>query len=119
MFSTKLSTKVVASVAALSSFGAIGAWGTYSAFTDTTTAGGSTFSSGTVHIANDSAGTALFGLTGLVPGSLSTKCINVTNTGDVPFSNVALSASASGALGGALQVTIDKGTGATGGSGLS
>ena len=111
-----LSLKVLASIASLSVFGAVGAWGTYSAFTDTTGTTGSTFSSGTVRIADDDAGSALFGLTGLIPGVSATKCINVTNAGDVPFSNVALGATATGALAGALQVTIDKGTGATGGA---
>jgi hypothetical protein len=114
-----LSLKVLASIAALSAFGAVGAWGTYSAFTDTTGSTGSTFSSGTVHITDDDAGSALFALTGLVPGVSSVKCINVTNAGDVPFSNVALSAATSGPLAGALQVTIDKGTGATGGGSSS
>jgi hypothetical protein len=112
----KLSTKVLASIAALSTFGAAGAWGTYSAFTDTTSASGSTFSSGTVHITNDAAGSTLFTLTGLVPGSASVKCINVTNSGDVPFHDVTLAANGTGALAGALNVTIDKGTGATGGA---
>jgi predicted ribosomally synthesized peptide with SipW-like signal peptide len=115
----KLSLRVLASIAVLSLFGAVGAWGTYSAFTDTTDATGSTFSSGTVHITDDDAGSALFALTGMVPGTQSIKCINVTNAGDVPFSNVALSAATSGALAGALQVTIDKGTGATGGASSS
>lgn len=111
-----LSLRLLASVAALSTFGAVGAWGTYSAFTDTTGSTGSTFSSGTVRITDDDAGTALFSLTSLIPGATAVKCVNVTNAGDVPFSNVALSASASGPLGAALQVTIDKGTGAAGGA---
>jgi predicted ribosomally synthesized peptide with SipW-like signal peptide len=115
----KLSLRVLASIAALSLFGAIGALGTYSVFTDTTDSSGSTFSSGTVHITDDDAGSAMFALTGMVPGTQAIKCINVTNAGDVPFSNVALSAAGSGALAGALQVTIDKGTGATGGAGSS
>lgn len=115
----KLSLRVLASVAALSLFGAIGAWGTYSAFTDTTESSGSTFSSGTVHITDDDAGSAMFALTGMLPGTQAGKCINVTNAGDVPFSNVALSAATSGALAGALQVTIDKGSGAIGGAGSS
>jgi predicted ribosomally synthesized peptide with SipW-like signal peptide len=115
----KLSLRVLASIAALSLFGAIGVWGTYSAFTDTTQSSGSTFSSGTVHITDDDAGSAMFALTGMVPGTTSAKCINVTNAGDVPFSSVALSAASSGALAGALQVTIDKGTGATGGASSS
>jgi hypothetical protein len=73
----------------------------------------------TVHITDDDAGTALFALSGLIPGATAVKCINVTNAGDVPFSNVALSAATSGQLAGALQLTIDKGTGATGGASSS
>jgi Camelysin metallo-endopeptidase len=111
-----LSLRLLASIAALSVFGGAGAWGTYSAFTDTTGTSGSTFSSGTVRITDDDAGSSLFGLTGLVPGVSATKCVNVTNAGDVPFTNVALSAATTGTLAGALAVTIDKGTGATGGA---
>lgn len=114
-----LSLKVLASVAALSAFGAVGAWGTYSAFTGTTNATGSTFSSGTVRITDDDAGNAMFTLSGLVPGSTASRCVNVANAGDVPFSNVALSAAATGALAPALAVTIDKGTSATGGAASS
>jgi hypothetical protein len=56
---------VLASIAALSDFGAVGAWRTCSAFTATT---GTTFSSGTVNITDDDAGSTLFSLTGLVLG---------------------------------------------------
>jgi predicted ribosomally synthesized peptide with SipW-like signal peptide len=114
-----LAPKLLATIAALSAFGAVGAWGTYSAFTDTTQATGSTFSSGTLHITDDDANSAMFTLTGLIPGVSTTRCINVTNAGDLPFANVALSASTSGTLAPALQVTIDRGTSATGGSGAS
>lgn len=114
-----IARRVLASIAALCAFGAFGLAGTWSAFTDTTQADGSHFVAGTVDITNDSAGTALFDLTGLVPGMATTRCINVTNDGDVPFANVQLTGTASGALAPALRLTVDRGSGATGGASAS
>jgi predicted ribosomally synthesized peptide with SipW-like signal peptide len=111
-----LSLRLVTSLVALSGILSLGAYGTYSAFTDTTTDAGNSFGSGTVKITDDDAGSAIFSVAGLVPSATVQKCINVTNAGTVPFANVALSGTASGLLAPALNVVVDRGTGATGGS---
>lgn len=119
MIKQLLTARVLASVAAVSTFGAFGAYGTYSAFTDTTDASGSDFAAGTVKITDDDAGTKLFSMTGMIPGVSNTKCINVTNAGDVPFADVKLAANATGALAPALKIAVDRGTAATGGASSS
>jgi hypothetical protein len=119
MIKQLLTARVLASVAAVASFGAFGAYGTYSAFTSTTQASGSEFAAGTVSITDDDAGNKLFQLTGMVPGTTETKCINVKNAGDVPFADVKLDVAATGDLAPALKVSVDRGSAATGGSALS
>jgi hypothetical protein len=56
----------------------------YAAFTVSTYPFSSTFSTGTVAIGDDDAGTALFSLSGLKPGAAATRCLTVTSTGSVP-----------------------------------
>ena len=51
------------------------------AFSGTTTNAGNSVTAGVVSVSDDDAGTALFNVTGAVPGSPQTRCINVTYTG--------------------------------------
>ena len=112
--------RLAASAAALSVIVGAGAYGTYSAFTDTTDNTGNTFAAGTIDITDDDAGTAMFTLTGMLPGSTATRCINVSNVGTSPFANVALSGAVGGTgLATALTVVVDRGTGAGGGATFS
>jgi predicted ribosomally synthesized peptide with SipW-like signal peptide len=112
--------RLAASAAALSVIVGAGAYGTYSAFTDTTDNTGNTFAAGTIDITDDDAGTAMFTLTGMLPGSTATRCINVSNVGTSPFANVALSGAVGGTgLATALTAVVDRGTGAGGGATFS
>lgn len=62
----------------------------------------------------------MFTLTGMTPGTTQAKCINVANAGTSAFSNVAFSGTVGGTgLATSLNVTVDRGTGATGGASLS
>jgi hypothetical protein len=56
----------------------------YATFSVTTYPFSTTFSTGTVAISDDDAGTALFSTTGLKPGAAATRCLTVTSTGSVP-----------------------------------
>ena len=114
------SLRLAASAAALSVIVGAGAYGTYSAFTDTTDNTGNTFAAGTIDITDDDAGTSMFTLSGMLPGSTATRCINVSNAGTSPFANVALSGAVGGTgLATSLQVVVDRGTGAGGGATFS
>ena len=113
----KRSGRVVVSAVAVAAILGAGAYGTYSAFTDTTTNDGNTFAAGTIDITDDDAGNAMFTVGAMKPGDSVTRCINVSNAGSLPFSNVALSGTVGGTgLATALQVVVDRGTGATGGA---
>jgi hypothetical protein len=56
----------------------------YAAFTESTPTYTLTWSTGSVAIADDDAGAAMFSATGLRPGASQTRCITVTSTGSAP-----------------------------------
>ncbi|KQS18009.1 MULTISPECIES: hypothetical protein [unclassified Frigoribacterium] len=85
----------------------------YSAFSATTTNPTSNWTAGTVALTDDDANAALFTATNLKPGSTASNCIKVTSTGSLP-SNVVLygaGGTPGTALGSALNLTIEQGTG--------
>lgn len=56
----------------------------YAAFTDSTPTYTTTWSTGTVALADDDAGAVMFSATGLRPGATQTRCITVTSSGSAP-----------------------------------
>jgi hypothetical protein len=56
----------------------------YAAFSGTTRTSGNSWSTGTVALTDDDAGSARFQAAGMTPGSTETKCIAVTATATVP-----------------------------------
>lgn len=89
------------------------------AFNATTTNGSNTFAAGTVTLADDDGGSVMFNLSGMKPGDTSTKCVNVTYTGSLT-ADIKLYGTVGGTgLASYLNTTLDVGTGAAGGAGLS
>ncbi|WP_210491337.1 TasA family protein [Patulibacter sp. SYSU D01012] len=116
--------KIGATVGALGLVAAAGGYGTYAAFTDTTTLDG-TAAAGTVQINDPGADSRTITVAGLVPGDAPNTCFTVAApaSGNTQDLNVALVATdltqastANTALAGALTVGIERvaGTGATG-----
>ena len=60
---------------------ALAVYGTFAAWTATTTNPNNSIESGTISIADDDSGQAMFDVTNLEPGDSMTRCITVTNTG--------------------------------------
>jgi hypothetical protein len=56
----------------------------YAAFSGTTRSSGNSWSTGTVALTDDDAGTARFQAAGMTPGSTETKCITVTANATIP-----------------------------------
>ena len=56
----------------------------YAAFSGTTRSSGNSWSTGSVALSDDDAGSARFQATNLVPGATDTKCIKVTANASVP-----------------------------------
>jgi hypothetical protein len=71
------------------------------------------WAAGTVSISDDDTGTALFTVSGIMPGDSGVKCINVTYTGTVA-AGVRLHAALTGTgLGPYVDLTVEQGTGGT------
>lgn len=86
----------------------------YAAFTATTDNTGNSWSTGTVVLADNDGGSALWTTAGLGPlehGSTDTSCITVSYSGNLA-ATIDLSATASGTLAPDLDVVIETGTGA-------
>jgi predicted ribosomally synthesized peptide with SipW-like signal peptide len=69
--------------------GVVAAIGTWSAFSSVTTNPSNSFTAGSVTLTDNDAGSAMFNVMGMVPGSTDTGCIKVSYTGTVT-SNVRL-----------------------------
>jgi hypothetical protein len=70
----------------------------------------SAWRSGHVTIATDASSSALFNVSKIFPGDTGERCLRVDYTGNVP-ATVRLWAQASGTLAGALQLSVEEGTG--------
>ncbi|WP_448626288.1 hypothetical protein [Geodermatophilus sp. URMC 64] len=85
----------------------------YAAFTESTPTYTTTWSTGSVALADDDAGAVMFSAAGLRPGASQTRCITVTSTGSAP-SVVRLYGTGKGrtrSLDSYLTVAVQAGTG--------
>lgn len=92
--------------------------GSWSAFSAKVANGPSSFSVGTVSLSDDDAGSALFSVSNLKPGSSGSQCIVVTSSGSLA-STVKLyttGASTTKGLAGYINLTITQGSGGSFGS---
>lgn len=90
----------------------------YSSFSARTSTSGNSFGAGSVALGDDDAGSALFSLANVKPGSSGSRCIAVTSTGSLP-SSVKLYATdtvTTKGLGSYVTLTITQGSGASFGS---
>lgn len=98
--------------------GSIAGFGTYSAFSSTTTNSGNRFAAGTVQLGDNDLGSPIYNVTNQKPNADTVKCIQVTYSGsldaDVKLYTTTTTIPASAAN---LSLTIHKGT-STGGSGF-
>ena len=86
--------------------------GTNAAFTDSTSNGANTWSSGSVVLSDDDSGTALFSTGPVVPGDTGSRCIAVTYTGTVAAGVRLYATSVSGGLAPYLDLDVEEGVGA-------
>lgn len=102
--------QLLATLTILGAVGVLGGWATFSAFSATTSNAGNSFAAGTVEISDNDAGSYLYQESNKKPGDVVTKCIKVTYTGSLD-SSVKLYASAVGAVGEYIDLTVTPGTG--------
>ncbi len=83
--------KVIGSLGVIGAAAAVAGMGTFGSFTDSSTPVATTITSGTVKInAAQPAGAIAMNASGLVPGDIATRTINVVNTGTSDFGSVTL-----------------------------
>jgi hypothetical protein len=104
--------KTLLTLLLVGAIGAVAGIGTFSAFSATTVNSGNVFDAGSVSISDNDAGSAMYTIPNATPGVAVVRCIQVTYTGSLP-ADVHLYSSAIGAVGPFVDLTIDKGTGAT------
>lgn len=75
--------KILASIAVVAALGASAAGSVFSAFSTTTSNTGNTYAAGTVVLADNDAGSALFTMSAMKPGDTQTKCLKVDYTGSL------------------------------------
>lgn len=92
-------------------FAACSGYGVFGAFSASTQNPSSSFSLGTVTVADNDTGTALDDLTDVIPEEPSERCIKVTYTGSLGATLKMYRGSLSGTLGPYVTLDINKGTG--------
>jgi len=106
----KTSTKVLLTALCVGALGSLAAMGVFGAFSATTTNAGNTITAGTVAIADNDAGAAMYSLTAAKPGESVSKCIKVTYTGSLDADVRIYTTSTIGSLGQYVDLTITPGS---------
>ncbi len=106
----KTSTKVLLTALCVGALGSFAAMGVFGAFSATTTNAGNTITAGTVAIADNDAGAAMYSITNAKPGESVSKCIKVTYTGSLDADVHIYTSSTIGALGQYVDLTITPGS---------
>jgi hypothetical protein len=109
----KTTTKVLLTALCVGALGSLAAMGVFGAFSSTTTNAGNTITAGTVAIADNDAGAAMYSITNAKPGESVSKCIKVTYTGSIDADVHIYTTSTIGALGQYVELTITPGSQAT------
>jgi len=109
----KTTTKVLLTALCVGALGSLAAMGVFGAFSATTSNAGNTITAGTVAIADNDAGAAMYSIPNAKPGESVSKCIKVTYTGSVDADVRIYTTSTIGSLGQYVDLTITPGTQAT------
>jgi hypothetical protein len=109
----KTTTKVLLSALCVGALGSLAAMGVFGAFSATTSNAGNTITAGTVAIADNDAGAAMYSIANAKPGESVSRCIKVTYTGSIDADVRIYTTSTIGSLGQYVDLTITPGTQAT------
>lgn len=105
--------KAALSALVIGVFGSLASLGVYGVFTATTQNAGNELTSGTVELADNDSGSALYNATGIKPGESITRCIKTTYGGSLPATVHLYSSSTPGPLAQYVELTVTQGTQAT------
>lgn len=102
--------KILRTLAVLAAVGVLAATGVFSAFSSRTDNPGNVVTAGSVTLADDDAGSALYSLTAAKPGDSSASCIAVTYSGTLDATVKLYTPSSIGALGPHVELKIEPGS---------
>ncbi len=108
-----LGAKLLATSVVLGAVGVLAGFGTWSAFSSTTSNEANKFEAGTVALSDNDGGGVMFNLTGLKPGepgASGAKCIEVSYTGSLDAAVKLSGSTTSGSLGTYLNLKVTRGT---------
>jgi Camelysin metallo-endopeptidase len=105
-----LKTKILLTLLSVGALGTVATMGVYGAFSSTAASGGSQFAAGTVTLADNDSGSALYSVSEAKPGDAVTKCIKVTYSGSIDSDVRIYTTSSIGSLGSYIDLTITPGT---------
>jgi hypothetical protein len=103
-------TKILRTLVVLGVLACIAGAGVFSAFSSQTDNPGNVITAGTVTLADNDAGSALYALTAAKPGDSQTSCVKVTYTGSLNASVKVYTPSSIGELGPNVTLKIEPGT---------
>jgi predicted ribosomally synthesized peptide with SipW-like signal peptide len=103
-------TKILRTMVVLGIVACIAGAGVFSAFSSQTDNPGNVVTAGTVTLADNDAGSALYSLTAAKPGDSQTSCIKVTYSGSLNASVKVYTPSTIGELGPSVNLKIEPGT---------
>jgi hypothetical protein len=106
----KTTTKVLLTALCVGALGSLAAMGVFGAFSSTTTNAGNTITAGSVALADNDAGAAMYSIANAKPGESVSKCIKVTYTGSLDADVRIYTTSTIGSLGQYVELTITPGT---------
>jgi hypothetical protein len=102
--------RILGSVLVTGVVGLVAGAGTFAALSSTSGNSGNGFAAGTVVIADNDAGSAMWSVSNRVPGDTVTTCIRVTYSGSLDADVRLYSPTAVGTVDQYLNLTVDKGT---------
>lgn len=101
--------RILGSLLVIGAVGLVAGAGTFAAFTSTSGNSGNGFAAGTVVLADDDAGSALWSVANRIPGDTVTSCIRVTYSGSLDANVRLYSATAVGTVDQYLNLTVERG----------
>jgi len=108
---TGRSRKILLTLLLVGAASALAGFGTFSAFSSTTTNSGNQFDAGTVHLTDNDAGAAMYNVSNRKPGQSTQSCIKVTYGGTLPADVKLYTTSSVGPVADYIDLTVEKGSG--------
>jgi predicted ribosomally synthesized peptide with SipW-like signal peptide len=103
--------KILLTLLLVGATSALAGFGTFSAFSSTTTNSGNSFAAGTVFVDDNDAGAAMYTVSNQKPGVATTRCIKVTYSGTMAADVKLYTTSTVGAVADYIDLTVEKGSG--------